>query len=107
MALNWRQGDDLAVSTSVVGIDDAAGLTLDGDIHMALIMHKSGGKIHELSGKGAAGTPVAGGGAGEHEREEGDEWEVWGGEDLKHVRWVKETGESDAVIAIQLYGTGN
>lgn len=97
MALNEQSAETITVSSTAIGI--TSGL-LTSRVFMARMQHRAGGMINHL----ISSTPVAGGGAGECQRTIGEEWEVWGANDLRDFKMIKQTAESDATIDVQLYG---
>lgn len=103
MALRQISAETITVQGTAIGITstklvDASGNTLD--IVRAHFQHRSGGKIFAL----ASATPAAAGGNGEQQFTVGDDWEVIGFDDLKTFKMIKQTGEADAVIDVQLEG---
>tara|TARA_Y100000034_G_scaffold88013_1_gene105583 strand:+ start:268 stop:600 length:333 start_codon:yes stop_codon:yes gene_type:complete len=102
VALRQISEEQIIVSTASIGITstllvDANGNTV-GIIH-ADFQHRSGGIIQI----NAQTAPAADGSVG-IERTIGDEWRVIGFEDLKNFRMIKQTGESDAVVNVTLFG---
>ena len=99
MALRAIGGENLDVSTTAVGITASLITT---KVLMVRAVHKSGGGLHH----NAASTPTAAGVTGDQPMDINDEIEVWGAPDLLGIKWVKRTGEADAVVAIQTFGEG-
>lgn len=103
MALVGIGDEELTVSTTGVNITTGEITT---KVLMAVIQHRSGGKIYERIDVGGSSGPSAGAGNGEFERIVGDIWEVWGHPDLNRIEWIKQTGEADATLAVQTFGEG-
>jgi hypothetical protein len=102
MALVWLAGEDITVTNADIGITTTL---VVGGAQMATVQHRSGGVVYELPGKGTAGTPGASAGNGEMSRAVGTVWEIWGTEDMAHIRWEKKSGESDGVLAVNVFGS--
>ncbi len=107
MALQLLASEQLTVSTSAVGITSTL---FDGSVSgeqlnvlMAHFAYDSGGKIYHSSNIASGSLSNAGGG-GEHPQSNPDKWEIWGLEDLKDWLAIKDSGASDAVLQINLYG---
>ncbi len=104
MALKQLSSETITVSTAAIGITSSLLVDTTGRLYNVIhadFQHRSGGKINCL----AQATPVAAGGNGETQRSIGDEWRVIGYSDLVTFKMVKQTGEADAVVDVQLYGT--
>lgn len=105
--LTLLNSEQLTVSTTAVGItltkfDDSEGQPLN--IVMAHFAYDSGGKIYHSSD---IADPSNSGGGGEFPQSDPDKWEIWGLEELKAWRAKKDSGASDAVLQINLYGEPN
>lgn len=103
MAVRQKEDEQITVSSTAIGITSTLLVDADGNqlnIQHAMFQHLSGGKIQT----NAFTTPTGGGTEGSFEREPGDEWMVSGSDDLTSFRMIQGTGESDAIVNVQLYG---
>ena len=96
MALSKIGVENITVSTSVVSLTPT-----NGEVLLAIIHHRSGGNIYQNTNS----DPTAGGAAGDHPQYLEDIWKVWGYDNINNHRMIKLTSESDAVVAVQYYGT--
>ena len=103
MALRAKFSEVVTVADTAIGITstnlvDSSGRWLD--VHMAVFQHYSGGEIHV----NAANTPVAGAGD-DMSRILGDEWEVWGADDLQNFNMIRVTANTvTTTVVVQGYG---
>jgi len=102
MALIQQAAETITVDTAI-GITASLLETTGAPLNrfVADFQHRSGGKIFGL----ASAAPDAAGGNGEKEYVVGSEWKVTGYEDIKNFKMIKQTGESNATVDVQLYGT--
>lgn len=98
-ALVQRDGENITVSSTAIG-PTAAKVT--SEVMAASFWLKSGGKIHHNTKT----TPTAAGVTGDIGCILDEKWEVLGHDEVLNFRMVKQTGEADAVVAVQYYGTG-
>ena len=107
MVLVHQGSEQITISGSELGI--TASLLLDSDsqplnVLMATFEILSGGFIYHS--ENADGLTLSNSGAnGEHKELIGSKWEIWGREDLSNWAGIKGSGESDAIVNINLYGT--
>ena len=102
MALVHRGGETITVTTiksftTGTYLRDANGQPMG--VMVAKLQLRSGGMIFALPG-----TPVVGGGSGNHMYSIGDEWEVWGDDDLMVYKMISKAGEAAAVVDVQYEG---
>lgn len=99
MALRPIGAEDITVSGTAIGFTTAEITT---KVVMARVQHKSGGNAWHRSDA----APVTAGNAGEHDIRQFDELEVWGDKAMNGIKFIKQSGEADATIAVQYYGEG-
>ena len=100
MALVKIGVEAFTVSTSVLSPDD--GSVINGETLLAVFHHRSGGNIYQ----NISSDPTAGGATGDHPQYAEDMWQVWGYDNIKNFRMIKQSGADDAVVHVQYYGTG-
>lgn len=106
MVLVHQASEQITVSGSELGI--TAALLLDSDsqplnVLMGTFEILSGGFVYHS--ENADGLTLSNTGAnGEHKELIGSKWEIWGREDLTTWAAIKGSGESDAILNINLYG---
>ncbi len=101
MALKQIGEEVITVSTTAIGVT-AAELITSGDklgVTEVHFQHEDGGRIRINS----KATPLADGTIGKRQ-EVGSEWKVTGDDDITAFLMVKETGEADATVNVQLFG---
>ena len=107
MVLVHQASEQITISSSELGI--TAALLLDSDsqplnVLMGTFEILSGGFVYHS--ENADGLTLSNSGAnGEHKELIGSKWEIWGREDLDTWAAIKGSGESDAILNINLYGT--
>ena len=99
MALVALSAETITVSTTAIG-PTASKVTTK--VISASFSHRSGGKLFHLT----SSAPVAGGGNGEFGQNITDMWEIWGNDNIRNFKMIKQTGEADATIDIQYWGEG-
>ena len=99
MALLPIDGENITVSATAIG---ATASKITSPVIMGTFWLKSGGKIHH----NMKTTPTAAGATGDIGEALDDKWQIWGNDQLKDFKMVKRTGEADAVVAVQYFGSG-
>jgi hypothetical protein len=94
-----RGGENITVSTVSIGPTAA---TVGDETQAAMFWLKSGGKIHYNTKT----TPTAAGVTGDIGRILDEKWEVEGHDEVLNFKMIKQTGEPDAVVAVQYFGSG-
>ena len=102
MALRPLAAEDITVSSSAIGFTAANIPPTNTKVVLARVQHKSGGNAWYRSDA----DPVTAGNAGEFDFRQFDEIEVWGDKALNTTKWIKQSGESDATLAVQYFGEG-
>lgn len=102
MALTQIDGENITVGSAKIGFTSTilVDRTNKETIIEARCRHKSGGQIHHNSKT----DPTAAGVTGDQGQVLDDEWIVRGGRDLANFQMIKQTGEADAVVAVQFFG---
>ena len=102
MALVQVGEENVTVSTAAIGCTSGE---VTPAVVQARITHKAGGKLH-YNLRGTTQAPTGGGTEGSGTFERGQVMTVYGVPDILGLRFIVQTNESDATIAIQYFGDG-
>src|SRR3990167_5932241 len=102
MALIQIGEEDITVSTTAIGCTTAE---ITAGVLQIMITHKAGGKTH-YNLRGSTQAPTAGGTEGSGTFEKGQVMRVVGDTDIHGIRFILQSGEPAATLAIQYFGDG-
>ena len=90
-------GEDITVTNSAIG--PTAASVLDNVVYAQFNL-RSGGSLHAQT----FAAPTAGGNLGDHLFGVGDNWKVWGHDEVLNYLMIR-TGGVSAVVGVQYFGT--
>ena len=98
MALVQTGGEDITVADSAIGPTSSL---VTSEVMMAQFSHRSGGNIHAQTFV----DPTAAGNLGDFLFTVGNNWRVWGHDEILSYRMIR-VGSVSGTVGVQYFGTG-